>query len=129
MSKIDVDDLDEKPLDPEVEKIRRKMVRLLAVSIGIMIVGVMAVLAAVVYRIAQSDAPADEPVAENAPAFLGDGDQPLSVEAALPEGFAVDHVALDGANVLFFGTQEGRAAGYVVDLRTGRILADIRLGE
>lgn len=41
----------EEPLDPAFEKVRRKMVRLLAVSIGTMMIGVLAVLAAVVWRI------------------------------------------------------------------------------
>ena len=51
MTKVNDDDLDEKPLDPEMEKVRRKMVRLLAVSIGVMFIGLMAVLGAIVYKI------------------------------------------------------------------------------
>ena len=39
MSHVNEDDPDDKPLDPEMEKVRRKMVRLLAVSIGIMFIG------------------------------------------------------------------------------------------
>ena len=58
MSKINEDDLDEKPLDPEMEKVRRKMVRLLAVSIGIMFIGLMTVLGAIVYKFTSSDDPA-----------------------------------------------------------------------
>ena len=46
---------DEQPsepvLDPAMERVRRKMIRLLAVSIGVMLIGLMAVLAAVVYKI------------------------------------------------------------------------------
>lgn len=41
----------EEPLDPAFEKVRQKMVRLLAVSIGVMFIGVLAVLAAVIWRI------------------------------------------------------------------------------
>ncbi|MEM7299825.1 MAG: fimbrial protein [Pseudomonadota bacterium] len=48
-------DVNEEPLDPAVENIRRKMVRLLAVSFGIMLLGLFAVLAAIVYKITQSD--------------------------------------------------------------------------
>ena len=55
MSKINDDDLDEKPLDPEMEKVRRKMVRLLAVSIGIMFIGLVTVLGALVYKFTRSD--------------------------------------------------------------------------
>jgi hypothetical protein len=53
MSQINEDDLEEKPLDPEMEKVRRKMVRLLAVSIGIMFIGLMTVLGAIVYKFTQ----------------------------------------------------------------------------
>lgn len=45
---------DDKPLDPKVEAIRVKMVRLLMVSGGIMMVGLMTVLLAIVYKITQS---------------------------------------------------------------------------
>jgi hypothetical protein len=44
---------DEQPLDPAMERVRRKMIRLLAVSIGIMVIGLMAVLSAIVYKINQ----------------------------------------------------------------------------
>jgi hypothetical protein len=53
MSQVNQDDLEEKPLDPDMEKVRRKMVRLLAVSIGIMFIGLMAVLGAIVYKFTQ----------------------------------------------------------------------------
>ncbi len=49
------DDIEEEPLDPAVEAIRQKMVRLLMVSGGIMMLGLMAVLAAIVYKINTSE--------------------------------------------------------------------------
>lgn len=49
MNKV-LDEEDEKPLDPAMEKVRRKMIRLLAVSVGVMMAGVMAVLFAIVYK-------------------------------------------------------------------------------
>ena len=49
MSKHDEDE----PLEPAVEAIRVKMVRLLAVSGGIMVLGLMTVLGAIVYKINQ----------------------------------------------------------------------------
>ncbi|MEL6436301.1 MAG: DUF6476 family protein [Pseudomonadota bacterium] len=42
---------EEKPLDPAVERVRAKMMRLLVVSMTIMFISIFAVLAAVVYRI------------------------------------------------------------------------------
>ncbi|WP_061934000.1 hypothetical protein [Aureimonas sp. AU22] len=43
-------DNDGVPPDPAFEKVRRKMVRLLGVSIAVLFVGLIAVLSAVVYR-------------------------------------------------------------------------------
>ncbi|MEM1317529.1 MAG: hypothetical protein AAGF29_04630, partial [Pseudomonadota bacterium] len=57
------DDHDEEPLDPKVEAVRQKLVRLLLVSGGIMLLGFLAVFAAIVYKI--NDV-ADTPVAISA---------------------------------------------------------------
>lgn len=123
MAKFDDDDLDEKPLDPEVEKVRRKMVRLLVLSIGIMIVGVMAVLAAVVYRVMTPG--------ESEAAAGGVMEQPLvsgTIRGGLPEGFSVQEVALDGGRILFFGKgRDGRRRALIVDIVERRVAADIAL--
>lgn len=47
---------DDEPLDPKVEAIRQKMVRLLMVSGGIMMVGLVTVLIAIVYKLNQDSA-------------------------------------------------------------------------
>jgi hypothetical protein len=41
---------DEKPLDPTIEAVRKRLARLMVVSIGIMMVGLLAVLGAIVYK-------------------------------------------------------------------------------
>lgn len=128
MSKMSADELDEKPLDPEVEKVRRKMVRLLAVSIGIMIVGVMAVLAAVVYRVTQGgeDAPEREVAGQ---AFPTAADAPLAARAELPDDFTVAEVALDGSRILFFGEDDdGIRRAFVFDIAEARIVAEVEIG-
>ena len=51
MSDIVIDEQEEKPLDPVMENVRRKMVRLQLISGGIMLVMFMAVLAAIVYKL------------------------------------------------------------------------------
>lgn len=71
---------DEAPLDPATERLRRKMVRLLAVAIGTMLIGVMAVLGAVVYKVNQA-----RPVASAA-----------QIALALPAGSRIEAMALDG---------------------------------
>lgn len=65
----------EPQIDPAMERVRRKMVRLLIISIAIMVIGLMAVLSAVIYKInkapdtaenaaAQSDIPGHNPKAD-----------------------------------------------------------------
>jgi hypothetical protein len=64
MANINADtETEEQPLDPAMERVRRKMIRLLAVSIGIMVIGLMAVLAAIVYKINQPVSGAAKPAA------------------------------------------------------------------
>ena len=41
---------DEKPLDPAIEAVRKRLARLMLVAIGIMMVGLFAVLGAIVYK-------------------------------------------------------------------------------
>lgn len=50
MARPTIDDKEEKPLDPAVEKVRRKLVRFVAINLGLLFLALMAVLAAVVYK-------------------------------------------------------------------------------
>lgn len=123
MSKVELDREEDKPLDPEMEKMRRKMVRLLGVSITIMFVGVMAVLAGVVYKIVQpgEDAAEVAPAASMVPSNI-----PARVQAALPVGFVVESVSLDGARALLFGRgSDGTSKAIILDIVTGRTVSQI----
>ncbi|MBC7285096.1 hypothetical protein [Hoeflea sp.] len=126
MTKVNDDDLDEKPLDPEMEKVRRKMVRLLAVSIGVMFIGLMAVLGAIVYKFTQRDAaPADGGLVAGA-SMTVPSDAPLEAVAALPAGFVIESVTLDGARVGFFGrAADGSMRLIIHDISLGRAVADV----
>ena len=54
----------------------------------------------------------------------------MTVRAGLPEGFTVEDVALDGANLFFYGRDnEGVPGGYILNMQTGRIIAEIGLGR
>lgn len=59
-------------LDPAMERVRQKLTRLLAVSAGIMGLGFVAVLVAVIYRVSQETASLGDPVTVDLPAALGD---------------------------------------------------------
>ena len=51
-------DEQEAPLDPAFEKVRRKMVRLLIVSASVIVLGLMAVVFSIVYRVNRIPQPA-----------------------------------------------------------------------
>lgn len=116
------DDQDDKPLDHEMEKVRRKMVRLLAVSIGIMFVGVMAVLGAIVYKFTR-------PSPQQAVVASSQGvpsEAPIEAVAALPAGFTIAGIALDGNRIAFNGRMaDGKLRVMLYDITTSRIIADI----
>jgi hypothetical protein len=119
-----VENEEDKPLDPATEKVRRKMVRLLAVSIGIMMVGLMAVLGAVVYKIGNTgpqgstqDANAGVPVE---PGTEGTID--------LPDGAQLLSASLDGDNVMLQLRLAGGAQQIVIhSLSRNRIVARLAL--
>ena len=118
-------DEQEAPLDPAFEKVRRKMVRLLIISSSVIILGLMAVVYSIVYRVNRIPQQAS-PVA-TAPAT------PDVVPAAqqsitLPAGFAVESTAISGNRVLLFGTAaDGRKPIVVHDIGTGKTVTEIDL--
>ncbi|OJU05880.1 MAG: hypothetical protein BGN83_14650 [Rhizobium sp. 63-7] len=122
MSNVEPDEQEEKPLDPVMENVRRKMVRLQLVSAGIMGVMLMAVLAAIVYKVTQR-AP-ETPVASSG--FSVPSEQPLAATVALPAGFVVENTSLSGNQILFYGRlADGQRKALVFDATVGRIVADI----
>lgn len=122
MSTQKPDELEEKPLDPVMENVRRKMIRLQLVSAGVMLVMLMVVLGAIVYKVTRlSDQDASQAAAVSVPS-----DAPRTAIAALPAGFEVSDVALSGGQILFYGAiGGGDRKAIVFDIGAGRITADI----
>lgn len=122
MSKIDLDDQDEKPLDPVLERVRRKMIRLQLVSAGVMVVALVAVLIAIVYKANRApDASRTPAVAQDVPS-----EGATLVKAALPDGYKVTSSQLSGDRILFDGTDASGARKMLVfDIRRGRVVAEI----
>jgi hypothetical protein len=118
----------EEPLDPAMERIRRKMVLLQLVSGGIMFVCFMAVLGAIVYKINQRP---DEPstTVTTSGSLAVPADAPLAATAALPAGFEVEEVSLSGSQILFYGRLAGGRKLFIFDLSVGRIIADVTVGQ
>lgn len=99
---------DEAPLDPAVEAVRRRLARLLGVSISIMMIGLLAVLGAIVYRMKDSG-----------------GTVAANVTLALPAGFtAVDHATDGGQLSLRVRNAVGQERIIVYSLRDGQKISD-----
>ena len=100
------DEIEEKPLDPAVERVRRKLVRFVAINLGLLLAALMAVVAAIVYKSGQAPAPADGPA--------------VAAEIALPAGarmighdfsdgkFSIDAELADGSRVIILYDVAGR---------------------
>jgi hypothetical protein len=124
MNQTAIDDQDEKPLDPAMERVRRKMLRLLAVSIGIMFTGLMAVLIAIVYKVSAGPSkPAVRDASQTAVNIPGDETE-LSGNIALPAGTRVISQSLSGAQLSLMteGTDSKRQI-VIYDMNAGRIIA------
>jgi hypothetical protein len=118
-------DGEEQPLDPAMERVRRKMIRLLAVSIGIMVIGLMAVLAAIVYKINQ---PVREAVAPTRSEIQGEplGAALAGVSVTLDPGTRILSHNLSN-NTLSLETRlaNGTRQILVYDVATKRVVARI----
>ena len=113
----------EEPLDPAMEKIRRKMMLLILVSGGILFLCFMAVLGAIVYKVSQR--PAAPAAATPSGGFSIPEGQPLAATAELPAGFAIQSASGAGGQVTFYGTLNGTPKVLLFDIKAGRIIADI----
>ena len=125
MSNIETDDQEDKPLDPVMENVRRKMMRLQLVSGDIMLLMFMAVLAAIVYKINTRDGK-PEAVASAAGGLAVPSDAPVKATATLPDGFAVSAVSQAGGQILFYGVMaDGVRKAFLFDIATARTVAEI----
>ncbi len=127
MTHIDDENQEDKPLDPVMEGVRRKMVKLQLISGGIMAALFLAVLVSIFYKLTRDEG-STQPVATTAQPFAVPSDQPLSLTANLPAGFRVVQTSLSGSQMLIYGeTATGERKALVFDLALGRIIADVTL--
>lgn len=127
MTHIDDENQEDKPLDPVMEGVRRKMVKLQLISGGIMAALFLAVLVSIFYKLTRDEG-GTQPVATSTQPFAVPSDQPLSLTANLPAGFRVVQTSLSGSQMLIYGeTATGERKALVFDLALGRIIADVTL--
>lgn len=126
MTQIEQDEQDDKPLDPAMEKVRRKMIRLQIVSGSVMFISLMAVFGAVVYKAVGPSKTAPAAITNSAAGVPSDG--PVSATASLPQGFTIDNVSFANGDMLFYGRlANGTRKALVFNVQAGRIVADITI--
>lgn len=118
MSRPDAEEED-KPLDPSVERVRRKLVRFFIINIGLLLVALMAVLGGVVYK-------TRTPVVA-APVIGGDIPMPvdgkLSGDIVLPAGATIVSQAISGNRISIDATlADGSRTIFVYDIAAGRMI-------
>lgn len=103
------DENEEKPLDPATERVRRKLVRFVAINLGLLFAAVMIVLAALVYKTLQTSTPAAGEVAE--------------ADIALPAGAKViGHGFTEGKISIDAELADGSRTIFVYDVAAERIV-------
>lgn len=116
------DDEDEKPLDPAVENVRRKLLRFMLVNLGLLGIALIAVVGAIVYK---SRTAAPDPAAVTQPALQVPNDGAVAEGSiALPAGARIVSQSLSGERVsLHVEEPSGQASIYLYDLSAGRMVA------
>lgn len=117
MTGVAPDDDQDKPLDPAVERVRRRLVRFVAINLGLLFVALMAVVVAIVYR-AGSSAPDSGRIAAQ------EG-EPVRAAIEVPAGARVVGEAVSADRLLLrLALPDGGTALIVHDLATGRLVGE-----
>ena len=119
------DDEADKPLDPAVEKVRRKLVRFVAINLGLLFVALMAVLGAIVYQSGQGgETPGDRAESAGARSSLIEG------KITIPDGLRILSHAISGDRISFDtqGTSGVRAI-LIYDIADGRLVGRLKIDQ
>ncbi|HEV2896657.1 MAG TPA: fimbrial protein [Pseudaminobacter sp.] len=119
MARPTIDDNEEKPLDPAVEKVRRKLVRFVAINLGLLFLALMAVLAAIVYKTGQSE---DRPTVAAAPDTNASRRDMVIQDIRLPRGSRVISHSISGDRLSLHVAVNGGEVIAVYDMSSGRML-------
>ena len=114
MTSSALDDKPDQELDPAMERVQRKLRRLLAVSGLIMVAGLVAVFAAIFYRLSVADKAMPKAAAD--------------LEVALPAGADLQSASATGDRLtLVITAPDGATEIRVIDLVTGRVVSTVSL--
>ena len=119
------DDEQDKPLDPAVENVRRKLVRFIVINLGILFIALMAVVVALVYRATRVSETAPTTITE-LPVPVGVGTVSGTVE--LPSGArVVDHAITGSLHSLRIELASGGEAILLYDIASERSIGQIAI--
>lgn len=127
MAKPIRDDDEEKPLDPAVENVRRKLIRFMLVNLGILGVALIAVVGAIVYK---SRTATPEPVVAGSSLVAPADGGLVEGDIALPAGSRIVSQSLSGDRVsLYVEGQGGERSLYIYDVAAGRMVARFAISD
>jgi len=125
----------EEPLDPKIEHIRKRMIRLLFISIAIMMVGLMAVLFAIVYKINTGDKNESGDEARSVIPGEQQGERSFprkprklaaDIKVDIPEGAVISSTKIMRGRMLFEIELADESVQYwIVDLHSGEVISRI----
>ncbi len=111
---------EEKPLDPSVERVRRKLLRFMVINLSLLFGAVIIVVAAIVYRSVARDAPA-------AGIAIPSGET-VEAEIPVPAGARIVSQSLSGDRVaLDLETADGKRLIQIYDMAERRVVARLAI--
>ncbi|CAN7562775.1 fimbrial protein [Aminobacter sp. LjRoot7] len=115
---------EDKPLDPSVERVRRKLVRFFIINIGLLFIALMAVLGGVVYKSRTPEAVA--PVASGDIQVPAGGQ--ISGEIILPVGAKIMSQALSGNRISIDAELvDGSRTIFLYDMSERRLIGEFQV--
>lgn len=112
------DDEEDKPLDPNVDKLRRKLIRFMVVNLGLLFLALMVVVAALVYK--SYTAKPTPPIAGDIQTPAG---EPQTGDIVLPVGAKVLSQSLSGDRLSIEAElTDGSRAIFVYDIAERRMI-------
>lgn len=124
MARPDADENEDKPLDPEIDKVRGKLIRFMAINLGLLLLALMVVIAAIVYK-SRKASPENPPLAGDIQTPAG---EPASGDIVLPVGAKVVSQSLSG-NRLSIDAElaDGSRTIFVYDIAERRLIGRLAI--
>ncbi len=120
MARPAIDEEEEKPLDPAVEKVRRKLVRFVAINLGLLFIALMAVVVAIVYK---SRTPAEQPAVADPGVQVPSPEGVAEGQIVLPAGARIASQSLSGNRLsMSLELPDGSRAVYIYDILSRRMV-------